>query len=138
MEEQWKDIKGYEGLYQVSNLGRVKSLERYIQTKRGQRLQKERVMSNLHNENNLVIRLRYFESEKNFTIHRLVAKHFIKDFTSESVVGFIDGNAKNCRLDNLYISYKTNPVDAPLRIIKYDLNKWTYELKGNEIILKEK
>lgn len=32
MEEVWKDIKGYEGYYQVSNLGRVKSLDRYVAT----------------------------------------------------------------------------------------------------------
>lgn len=30
MEEIWRDVKGYEGLYQVSNLGRIKSLDRYI------------------------------------------------------------------------------------------------------------
>jgi len=35
MAEVWKDIKGYEGLYQVSNLGRVKSLERTITRKDG-------------------------------------------------------------------------------------------------------
>lgn len=32
-EEIWKDIKGYEGLYQVSNLGRVKSLDKYVNCK---------------------------------------------------------------------------------------------------------
>lgn len=35
MKEIWKDIKGYEGLYQVSNLGRVKSLKRYVKEKNG-------------------------------------------------------------------------------------------------------
>lgn len=44
-EEIWRDIKGYEGLYQVSNLGRVKSLERTVIDKIGRkRLYKERIL----------------------------------------------------------------------------------------------
>ena len=43
--EVWKDVKGFEGLYQVSNLGRVKSLERYVPSKPGvQRLKKEQIL----------------------------------------------------------------------------------------------
>ncbi len=37
MQEVWKDIKGYEGYYQVSNLGRIKSLDRYVKAKKGTR-----------------------------------------------------------------------------------------------------
>ena len=45
MEEIWKDIKDYEGLYQVSNLGRVKSLDKIIVTiDRKNRCQKEKIL----------------------------------------------------------------------------------------------
>ena len=45
MEEIWKDVKGYEGLYQVSNLGKVKSVERYVtHYKGGVKLVPERIL----------------------------------------------------------------------------------------------
>ena len=44
MEEIWKDIKSYEGLYQVSNLGKVRSLKRYINNGTGTRSLKERML----------------------------------------------------------------------------------------------
>lgn len=45
MIEEWKDIKGYEGLYQVSNLGRVKSLERITNMKDGRiRTEREKIL----------------------------------------------------------------------------------------------
>lgn len=43
MKEIWKDIKGYEGLYQISNLGRVKSLQRKVKNKNGYRIIKEKI-----------------------------------------------------------------------------------------------
>jgi hypothetical protein len=42
--EIFKDIQGYEGIYQVSNIGNVKSLQRYVNDKGGKRLQKERIL----------------------------------------------------------------------------------------------
>ena len=42
MKEIWKDIEGYEGLYQVSNLGRVKSLKRFVNSKNGERTVNEK------------------------------------------------------------------------------------------------
>lgn len=67
MEEEWRDIKGYEGLYQVSNLGRVKSLN-YKRTR------KEWILKpNTINGGYLQIRL----NEKCYLVHRLVAEAFI-------------------------------------------------------------
>lgn len=42
--ELWKDIKDYEGVYQVSNLGRIKSLDRYVKNGNGQRLKKGQIL----------------------------------------------------------------------------------------------
>lgn len=44
MEEIWKDIKGYEGLYQVSNLGNVRSLDIYVNTKGNKRFLKKGII----------------------------------------------------------------------------------------------
>lgn len=47
MEEIWKDVKGFEGVYQVSNLGRVKSLKRVVRDNRGYRTVRERILQNV-------------------------------------------------------------------------------------------
>ncbi len=50
MQEIWKPIKGYEGLYEVSNLGRIKSLERIVNTNFGKpQLQKEKIIKGTYN-----------------------------------------------------------------------------------------
>ena len=73
MNEIWKDITGYEGLYQVSNLGRVKSL-----SYRGSR--REKMLKPLKNREGYLFVILYKNSEvKHFTIHRLVANAFIKN-----------------------------------------------------------
>ena len=50
MIEQWKSIKGYEGCYEVSNLGRVKSVKRYVRKHDGIRTVKERVLKQCYDE----------------------------------------------------------------------------------------
>lgn len=77
--EQWKDIKGYEGLYQVSNLGRVKSLERYkknngnTETLIGEKILKQ----SINNKGYCRIHLCKDAHKKAFSVHRLVAEAFI-------------------------------------------------------------
>ena len=49
MKEIWKDIPNYKGLYQISNLGRIKSLKRYVKNKHGKRIVKEKILTNYIN-----------------------------------------------------------------------------------------
>ena len=71
MEEIWKDIFGYEGLYQISNLGRVKSLN-YMRTR------KERILKQQKDKGGyLLADLTKDNKRTHFLIHRLVALHFI-------------------------------------------------------------
>mgnify|MGYP003301545730 CR=1 FL=1 len=65
--ETWKDIKGYEGLYQVSTMGRVKSLKH----------NKERILKEGNNGHYLFVSLCNNSVQKMFYIHRLVAEAFI-------------------------------------------------------------
>lgn len=94
--EVWKDIEGYEGLYQVSNLGRVKrivgegcSYERIIAPHTNQRLRRVYVM------------LSKGGKRKNFTIHRLVANAFIPNPNNLPEVNHIDEDPSNNVVDNL-------------------------------------
>jgi len=91
MTEVWKDIEGYEGYYQVSNLGRVKSLK----------WNKERILKPFVDSSKYQrVKLSSNLKEKNFLVHRLVAIAFITD-GREQFVNHIDGDKLNNNLLNL-------------------------------------
>lgn len=107
MIEKWEDITGYEGLYQVSNLGRVKCCERTTTLSNGiNRKIKEKVLKQLTipNAGNVTYKsvLLYNESgQKRFYVHRLVASAFIENPLQKEQVNHIDGDGTNNRADNL-------------------------------------
>lgn len=79
IEEIWKDIVGYEGSYQVSNLGRIKSLDRYI--KRGNVIQfkKGKILTPVENKDLYhSLKLSKNGKSKTYRVHRIVAEHFCK------------------------------------------------------------
>lgn len=95
MTEVWKDIDGYEGLYQVSNLGNVKSLK-YGGSKH------EKVLTpKVNNCGRLWVELFNCGRKKQFLIHRLVANAFIPNPESFPQINHIDENPKNNCVDNL-------------------------------------
>lgn len=103
-KEIWKDIKGYEGLYQISNLGRVKSLKRKVYAGRNkERWQNGKILSN--NKNNgkgyKVVALNKNGISKNKYIHRLVAETFLENPNNYKYVNHKDENISNNCLDNL-------------------------------------
>ena len=76
--EIWKDIKGYEGLYQVSNLGRIKSLDRYIQQGNRMAMFKSKILKQRHEKNGyLKVTLYKNTTPKQMLEHRVVAETFI-------------------------------------------------------------
>ena len=93
--EVWKDICGYEGLYQVSNLGRVRSLH-YRNTDEVREL-----FLKPHNRGYLQVELHKNGDRKMFTVHRLVAIAFVEGFSEDREVNHIDENKHNNRADNL-------------------------------------
>ena len=107
MEEVWKDVKGYEGYYQVSNLGNIKSLERIIEnsgTLTGYYKVKERILKPRENKNRngyYELSLRKDGKEKRFKVHRLVACAFIENPYNKPEVNHIDGNKSNNCVSNL-------------------------------------
>ena len=104
MKEVWQDVKGYEGLYQVSNLGRVKSLEREIghRYKGKTRTIPERVMHICDNGNGYkVVYLTKDKARRVKYIHRLVAESFINKPIGKEYVNHKDCKPSNNRVDNL-------------------------------------
>lgn len=80
MKEVWKDIKGYENLYQVSNYGNVKSLDRYIKNKNGKmQFYNEKILRPNDSKGYLKVTLSKNNRQRTFRIHVLVAKTFISN-----------------------------------------------------------
>ena len=100
--EFWKDIIGYEGHYQISNLGRVKSLEREIARGGRDHLIKERFLKTAINPSGYyIIVLALDNNHKTMTIHRLLARHFIQNPNNKRCVNHINGIKTDNSLENL-------------------------------------
>ena len=91
MEEQWKPVVGFEGLYEVSNLGRVKSLH----------YDKERIIKLTIKRKYVIVVLVKNGKQKNLQVHRLVLIAFIGEPKVGQECDHIDRNSINNRLDNL-------------------------------------
>ena len=92
-------MKDYEGLYEVSNTGKVRSLDKYD---RCGRFKKGIVLSNCDNGNGyMVVYLKRDTKRKTKCVHRLVAEVFIDNPNNLPEVNHIDGNKQNNHVDNL-------------------------------------
>lgn len=123
-QEIWVDIEGYEGCYMVSSLGRIKSLEREVSCSDGSvRTLSERIMSAWSGTTSLYGRIRLYKdgTGTKFTIHRLVARHFLPDWNPDLEVNHLDGNRSNNAAVNLEMcTHSRNMEHAIAHNLKLD------------------
>lgn len=106
VDEEWRDVGGYEGWYQVSNLGRVRSLDRWILLGKTRRFYPGVTLKGTSQWDGYVL---VAIKRKGYRIHRLVAREFLGEIPKGKQVNHKDGNKKNNRLDNLeYVTPSQN------------------------------
>ena len=99
--EEWRDVKGYEGMYQISNLGRFRSCSRMVKNKHSYRPVKEKVLKPFKWGSYMYVHLRSGEKLISRSVHRLVAEAFILNTHNKPEVNHIDGNKMNNCASNL-------------------------------------
>ena len=146
MKEVFKSVKGYKGLYEVSNTGKLKRLEKTIINSAGEfktygtKIMKGAVQSKGGFISHL---LSNNEGKKLINIHLLVAEAFMnydKSFDKSQVINHIDGNKANNKVDNLEITtiseiaLNNNKVkSSKFKGVSYkkSINKWISQITIN-------
>lgn len=124
--EEWRDVVGYEGKYQVSNLGRVKSLER---KNSAGNLRKQRIMKfGKTKDGYLMVTLSKSGKRDTKKVHRLVIESFIGIDNRKETVNHIDGNKENNTPENLEWSTRKEQL---VHAYKNKLKTWNIESRRN-------
>ena len=104
--EEWRDVVGYEGLYQVSSLGRIRSCRRvcnHPNSKSGIRSVKESIVAT-HGHASLWIGLYRNGRRQKYFVHDIVAQAFLGSPSIGASVKHIDGDKKNNKIENLTLN----------------------------------
>ncbi len=128
MEEIWKDIKGYEGFYQVSNLGNIRSVGRNIIKGSGKYYKEENVLKLAKGKSGYYcVKLSIDGVKKTKSVHRLVAEAFIPNQNNLPCINHINEDKLDNRVENLEwcdYSYNNKYGDGNLKRTKSKIDTW--------------
>lgn len=122
--EEWRDIPGYEGYYQVSNLGRVKGLSRWINGNK-RKCTDEHILKEGDNRGYKRVVLSVNAVHKSFSVHRLVAEAFLPNPNNYSQINHIDGNKTNNLVNNLEWCNASQNNLHKFRVLGYQVSQKT-------------
>ena len=140
MNEIWKDIKNYEGFYQISNLGRVKSLPR----KRNNKFNNEEIILKQFKNTNGYLQVDLWKNNvgKHILVHKLVAQTFINNPNNYPFINHKDENKQNNCVNNLEwctskynANYGTRNLRLSSPVLCVELNKKYNSIKEASIDL---
>lgn len=133
MEEVWKDVKEYQGVYQVSNTGKVRRLKGSPRTK------ENRILVNKTKSNGYKFVCLSIESlYKYYHVHRLVAEAFIDNPENKKYVNHIDCDKSNNNVENLeWVTAKENSEHARKNVIFNYNNKTGIDNKATKQIVQK-
>jgi hypothetical protein len=130
MQEIWKDVVGYEGIYMVSSFGRMKSNERIVQRKKmGDYLQKESIIEGSEYHGYKVTTIAKNKIKKHKFIHVLIAEAFLGPKPEKMEVCHNDGDRKNNAIENLRYGTRSDNVRDS---IKHGTHYTPFIKKGSE------
>ncbi len=110
-EETWQDIPGYEGKYQASTLGRIRSLDRRVPCAHGgARFVRGRILKPACTETNPHLYVSLGHGAPGSQVHQLVARTFLGPQPKGQDVRHLDGDAQNNRVDNLAYGTRTENI----------------------------
>ena len=139
INEIWKPIKGYEGLYEVSNFGRIRSLDRWCSHRRGKQLKKGKILKTRQTwDGYLIVNLYKAGRIKTVKVHRLVAEVFLPNPNNYKEVNHKDECKTNNIVSNLEwcdrkynINYGTRTEKCSKKVYQYTLDgKFVKEWKS--------
>lgn len=118
MEEIWKDVVGWEGLYQVSNFGKVRSLDRYVKgrLKNGRNIKGRILVLRYDKDGYLTVHLRDCDNNKSklCKVHRLVAEAFIPKIDGKYSIDHINSVRDDNHVDNLRWCTNKENINFPI------------------------
>lgn len=124
--EEWRDVKGYEGLYQVSNLGRVKSKSRIVKREKSDYFLNGRILKPCpNNKGYLRVPLCKNGAKETQFVHRLVAEAFLDNPNNYPIINHKDENCTNNCVENLeWCTYSYNNTYNNLHYRKMKNYNW--------------
>lgn len=128
MEEIWRPVKDYEGYYEVSNMGNVRSIDRVVERGKGFTRRKSKILTTRKIGGYICVGLTKKGIQKQKRVHRLIAQAFIPNPENKPCIDHINTIKTDNRIENLkWVTYKEN-AQNPITAARCRSNTYTKEV----------